>query len=279
MKRLILTVMATVLVTLIVTGCGDDDECPTCPTFAQLGTILARAAVAGGEIEFGGLLIGIDNKMLTLDSITFDGYQVDISPLAEGFMGYGFETWYPDELNDYQSGDTADIRIYTPHGVCTCAPVLLDVTADVPVILDWNLGYPNCDTVDIATEITVEWHTVENADWYIFYTNYIYDSLGITEAESDYFVGTTDTTITRPGSAIPYNGRLFVSVVAMTGPILDAMGGNVSCDIIGGSIHSMVMHGGFYIAIGTGGFSPGALAGDDPSEVLTPDALLRRLGR
>lgn len=279
MKRLILTGMATILVALIVTGCGDDDECPACPTLAQLGTMVARAWVAEGEIEMGGELVGLDNKMLPLDSITFDGCQLEIAPLAEGLFVYWFEAWHPDELTGYQSGDTADIRIYTPHGVCTCAPVLLDKNEDVPVVLDWSLNYPDCDTVAVETEITVTWHPVENADWYLFYTIYFYDSLGITEAESEYFIGTTDTTITRPGSAIPYNGLLYVTAVAMTGPILDATSGNVSCDIVGGSVHSMAVHEGFYIAVGTGDPNPGSLAGHDPSEELTLNEVLQKLKR
>jgi hypothetical protein len=62
--------------------------------------------------------------------------------------------------------------------------------------------------------ITVTWHTVENADWYLFYRLYFYDSLGITEAESVYFTGTTGITVTRSGSVIPYNGLLDVVGVA-----------------------------------------------------------------
>ncbi|MFH1373057.1 MAG: hypothetical protein ABII79_04605 [bacterium] len=279
MKRLILMGLAAVLAVLLIAGCGDDDECPACPTFEQLGTMLARAGIIGDTIEFGGQLIGVDNKMLQLDSVTLDGYQADIYPLANGMMGYWFEVLRSAALTGYQSGDTADIRIYTPHDVCTCEPVLLNVMADVPFVLDWSMNYPDCDTVDIATEITVDWHTVGNADWYVFYTLYMYDSLGITNVESDYFVGTTDTTITRPGSAIAYNGLLYIKVIAMTGPMFDATTGNVSCEIVGGSIHSMAVHEGFYIAVGTGGTSRGSLAGHDPLKELTLDKLLRRLRR
>ncbi len=277
MKRLILIALAAILVAVIVAGCGEDDECPTCPTSSQLGTMLGQVVIDEGQIEMYGQVVGLDNKMLPLDSVTFDGYQVEVDAIGEGWLAYWIGTSQPDELTGYQSGDTADIRIYTPYGACTCAPVLLDEDQDIPAVEQWGLNYPNYDTVDVQTEITVTWHPVENADWYLFLTGYEYDSLGLTEAESEYFMGTTDTTITRPGSAIPYDGRLYVAVAAVTGPTLDATTGNIQCSIIGGSIHSLT-HESFTIYVGTGESNPGSRAGRDPSEELILEDMLRKLG-
>jgi hypothetical protein len=205
--------------------------------------------VIDGEAEIMGSLSGVGSVMPPVDSIVFDDCRVSVLPMiTEGLFGYWFEA-SEGQLTGYRSGDIADLRIYTPSGTCTCAPVLLDWNEDCPKVQDWNLE--DADTVDTETSITVTWHPVLNADWYLFITIYNFDSLGIAVAQSVYFTGTNDTTITRPGSAIPYDGWLDIGVIAVTGPALDATAGNVSCNTVGGSIHSWAIQD-FQVCVGAG---------------------------
>lgn len=247
--------MSLILVLLFAfVGCSDDDECASCPGMTQ-------KAVAIGDLElddglyFWANIIGVDGKVPDVDSVRVAG------ELAETYTGFneggpGVYVQYEEyeggpmkPASTYANGDLVLVEIFTPSGVSTCSEKVLDYDLSRPVPIDWSYNYPY-DTVDIGTELTVSWNTVEYADWYAVEAEYDYDSSGIQNETRSYF-NTTGTTVTIPAASVGFNGRYYMRIRPITGPLPDDAQGNITGGVVRGVIGSSSYRS-FNIYVGTG---------------------------
>ncbi len=225
----ILFIGIIVIAGFIFYGCSEDD-CPDCPSVSQEAFMIGEAQLDGAELEFYGMIFGIDGTMPSIDSVKVEGKLAE-STNDYGEFGYGVYVEYDSARGDLVSGDTITVAIYTPGGICYCSVKVLDEDLDEPVIIDWSLSWPY-DTIDVNDPLEIDWHPVGNADWYMVKARYNLSSAP--DQDTTYFL--TDTTVTITNTA--HEGEYWLSVYAMTGPTPNTPGGNITGGIVKGYILS-----------------------------------------
>ncbi len=245
-------------------GCGKDEECPTCPKFLQKATMWGVTAAALGQIFFYGEITGIDATLPSIDSVKFAGNNVEIEvEYIDGFgvLGSNFILSYIGSAGGISSGDTARTEIFTPDGKCTCGIDVLEYPYDLPEVTTPEI-FPPYDTVALNTSIVINWNPVENADWYLLYTDYIFGSGGEDTISQGYIL--KDEGFTIPTSMTNMNGRHEIVLYAVSGPEPDAATGNIQGKIVEGVINSAIGLV-FDVIVGTGTFKgPSNLPPDKP---------------
>ena len=163
------------------------------------------------------------------------------------------------------SGDTVDLKIYTPNGVTEGSVVVLDDQNDDPVIYDWLVDFPY-DTVAQSTEITVAWAPVANAEYYAIDWRFYHNHDGVAQNIDTTYTVSTDTSFTVPASLLGYDGRLYIDVYAISGPDFTD-NGNLTGGVIKGRFNS-IANGYFRIYIGTGDPYPPTFVGSQDEEII-----------
>lgn len=239
MKTKLLVLLVILIVPVLFLGCGDDDECATCPEPAQKAMAVGFTATSNSSNEayFASYVFGIDGKLVAMDSIMYDDEKTE---LREGYFELGAVVYaaYEESPTTYDSGDTVEVKFFLPTGSGTAQVKLLDSEFDDPTVISHSTTYPY-DTVAIGEELTVAWRSAANADYYYVNWNYRYDSSGTNVYVVESFF-TTDNDFDIPASTLSYNGRVDVSIYAISGPRLDIEAGNVTGPVIKGNISSLV---------------------------------------
>lgn len=247
--RLIVCLCFTAFLLFSFYGCSEKEECPSCPQSVQKAVMFGQVSVSGVYLGFWGGIFNIDLSMPDIDMVRVAGNTVVMSKyLGEGIVGVGLE--YEGPAGGIASGDTVEVQVYMPEGICTGDVVVLSYPEDEPQIIGWDLIWPY-DTVALNTEMVFDWHPVENSEWYIFATYYRFAD-GDEGRIQNYYV-TTDTTFTVPPSMTTMNGYYYIDVVAATGPRPNEIGGNIRGGYIKGAINSY-MSDGTTVYIGTGSY-------------------------
>ncbi|MCD6249252.1 MAG: hypothetical protein J7J98_02815 [candidate division Zixibacteria bacterium] len=260
MKRHILVAMTFCLALILVVGCSDDDECPTCPAFVQKLIVYGQTTVDGSDLYLYTYVFDVDGDVPEVDSVKIDGNLCQTQTAYEAVPI--FVAGHEGPAGSLASGDNVSITIYAPTGSGTATVKLLDDDNDAPVGFNHPTDSPY-DTVAIGDSIVVSWSPVANADWYGVYRSYSYDSSG-THAYWSEQTWQTTTSITVPASSVSYNGYYYFSVMPSTGPRPD-QAGNVSGSVVKGTINSMSDES-LNVYVGTGDAYPGPTVSqeDDP---------------
>lgn len=247
-NKLLIGLFLMIAITLVI-GCSDDDDCTTCPTLTQEGVAFAMADIYDGDVEFYCMMYDIDGSYANIDSVYLDDFKLEVRQyFGEGLASYAHTE--EGDITGYSSGDSITFTIYAPNGVSQSSVDLLDYDTDRPLILDWEYEYPY-DTVALNTEVTVTWSTVASADFYAVDWEYNHNNSGA-NVRSYYNFTTTDTSFTIPASALDYNGRLYIDIVAVTGPDLNDPS-SFTGDIFEGRFNSIA---GEYMTIYVGDGNP-----------------------
>ncbi|MBD3404247.1 hypothetical protein GF420_15260 [candidate division GN15 bacterium] len=235
-------VLGVVLLAAIVLSqliaCSDDEDCPTCPTFTQQAVLVGEAQVDGGELEAYMYAFGVDGLIPDVDSVTVDGLRMWSQLGGEGVMAWMFGM---DTLTTRTSGDSIDVHIYTPGGMCSCTMRLLEDDVDDPVILNFPDTYPG-DTVDADAAFDVVWSDVPNADYYAVMLESSWQDGG-SWVYDDTVVISSDTVFTVPAERVANAGRLYVDILAATGPHPFQGTGNITGSVVQGAINSICYYG------------------------------------
>ncbi|UCD94572.1 MAG: hypothetical protein JSU69_00540 [Candidatus Zixiibacteriota bacterium] len=262
MKRYLnITFCLLLLASMTFMGCGDDDDCPACPQDIENAIMFAQIYLASGSLLLYGQILCEDATMPDIDSVKLEGNDVAlIEMFGTVFVGYTFSGSYLS--GNLTSGDSVRIDIFTPHGNSVCELPVLAYSQDVPIIIDWTMGYPY-DTVARNTDIEINWYHVVNAEWYAVSTAY-YFGLGPESSRHDRSY-TTDTTFTIPASETSMNGYYSIRIYSVTGPTPDVEGGNIIGGYVKGVVNSS-METGLPIIIGDGLGPPLSNRGADRSD-------------
>ncbi len=275
MKKILILGLILTLTVLALSGCSDDTDCPTCPQFTQEGLAMFYANLYSNELSSFGILYGIDGKFVDVDSVKIDTFKMDI----EQYFGEGMATYcslgggYKASSNSidkissitYSSGDTVELKIYTPSGMSQASVVILDDPNDSPVIYDWGVDYSTYDTVAQSTEISVAWAPISNADYYVVDWRFDHNHDGVRQ-DLDTTFSVTDTSFVVPDSLLGYDGRLYIYVYAINGPDLND-NGNLTGGVIKGRFNSITDEY-FRIYIGTGDPYPPSFIGPREEEII-----------
>jgi len=257
------------LVAVCLVGCGDDD-CPNCPrTSTQKMVVfgLVQAYDCGvepglAELYASGSIYGIAGPVPEIDSVLVQGRRADLTdyPLQE-------ETWFylpwseTQELDSLSAGDSVTVKVYAPCGVSSAKIETLGYCSDAIGIIGWSTDYYDYDSVQTQSTIIVDWHPVSDADWYVVYAFYEYDSLG----NSEYVSSTEfapDTTFVIPSSETRFDGWYDIGVYALTGPNPSSAAGNFVGGCARGIVNSVL--GEFIrVKIGAGTSSLAGLPGQE----------------
>lgn len=259
MKKLLIVGLIVVLFVLALSGCSDDTDCPTCPQFTQEGIALFYAYVYDNELNCFGMMYGLDGNFISLDSVIVDTFKMEIEQsFGEGMATYcsledggfmGASKSPIDFSSAAASGDTVDLKIYTPNGVTESSVAVLDDQNDIPVIYNWPVDYPY-DTVAQSTEITVAWAPVANAEYYAVDWRFYHNHDGVPQNLDTTIAVSTDTSFVIPASLLGYDGRIYIDVYAINGPDLTDSG-NLTGGVLKGRFNSITGEY-FRIYIGTG---------------------------
>lgn len=246
-------IIILVTASLAVFGCSDDD-CATCPEGKQEASMFAIASLGDAQIQLMGYIFSIDGTEPALDSVTLGGWPVEIVYTYSYFIGNSLRL--NRDAGSYRTGDSIELKIYTPKGLCSSKIRLLDVHWDEPTILNHAVEYPY-DTVGIGEDIVVNWAASPTADWFAVNVVYECDSSGVHLERSD-FHALTEPPFTISGSDLPYNGYVEMNVMAMTGAAPTTVGGNVTGVTIKGTFNSYAFSEQFKVYVGNGnaGISP-----------------------
>jgi hypothetical protein len=274
MRKLIpLMLVALPLMLLLAIGCGDDttttiteyDTVTVTDTLAVTDTLIEPVPiVAKGSVRLlplAGLRTSGPKASVVSDEPTGDAYPNFVADLygAEPIEPYMDSAFIDGSLCDfitqyywtygdpyayvrysnradnlrYGSGDTATIEFYAYGEVSTAEVKLLDAVEDMVVLVDAVIP----DTVDIGSSLTAVWNDVPNADWYGLQIEYKHGGTGTVVSHYTYDY-TYDTTYTIPGAETSYDGYFRVRIVSSTGPVRDAMEGNITGGAVTGTIYS-----------------------------------------
>jgi len=226
--RKVTTIFGFIVVVLLITGCGDEDKCPVCPSEAPADRILVS-----GQVTFlQDLRLSLSAEIIStvgslrpqIDSMTVMGQPVGLT------MEYIQDPplLYARALIEEPSGaagDTISVHAYTPFGLSSNRLVLFDGRTDTLCFPGWADGYP-WDTVDIGAEVEVAWNSLPAAHGYRYSVQHVYDSTGWNVTSYDGYVEDTVLTITAEENG--YNGWWSVYVYAANGLSPDGGTPNVS---------------------------------------------------
>ena len=266
MKRHIVVALTLALALILVAGCSDDDECPTCPPVAVQNYILygyTGLDQNGTELDLYTYIFGVDGSVPVVDSIKIADGLCELRTMYDAVSICAGR--YEGPAGTLSSGDNVTVTAYTPSGVGSATVALLDDDADTPIGFNHPVESPY-DTVAIGEAITVSWSPVANADWYGVYYGYSYDSSGVHDNWNEWSAQTT-TSISIPVSQVLYNGYFRFNITPMTGPRPDQTG-NVSGGTMRGTVNSSSYEY-LRIYVGTGDAYPSS---PEPPDV-EPDVL------
>lgn len=232
MKRYIVFGIVLIVTLVLVAGCGDED-CPTCPPFAQQLIVSGVASVANFGLGLGAYVWDVDGDVPAVDSVKIGGHLCELRTTFQGIPMVSAR--FEGVAGPLGSGDNVSITVYTPSGSGTATVKLLDGELDKPVGFNYPVDAPY-GTVAVGDSIVVSWSAVANADWYSVSRSYRYDSSG-TAAYWSTREWQTDTSLTIPASMMDYNGYYRFTIGPTTGPRPD-QAGNMSGDVINGTINS-----------------------------------------
>lgn len=239
MRRLIALLLLLAASLLFLGGCSDDEEplAPApAPKYLIVGMVILRPYV-----DFMGTITPINGQANEIDSVLIGDSSATIAKTGSYVEGnnyaYNFAYFNPDDSLRFHSGDTATIRIVNGSEVATVRLKLVAMPDDSLKPID----QPPSSSVPRNTEVTFEWQSAANADWYSVY--YIYDTSIVFGSELtivyDY---ATDTTYTVPASILTANGELRMFIAPVTGPI-PGLTGNVKSTTMTGSFYSWAIPG------------------------------------
>jgi hypothetical protein len=268
MKFRLVYLMIAVSLVLIAVSCSEDDPvAPTAPATIQKALALGMILLNDGDLEMQTMINSLDGGKPAVDSVLVGGH---VAELDDGFMFLSSVVAHIErDAGSYTPGDSIDIRFYAPTGSGTSAVRLLDRDWDKPEIISYATSYPY-DTIAIAEEIAMSWEQSPNADWYGVNVSYEYDSSGVYREWREFSVVDAPP-FTVPGTRLSYNGRCYISVLAVTGPRPDHVGGNISGGVFAGFMNSYAPdYCNIYIGTGVTGGSPAT-----PSEALDDLELMK----
>nr|MBN2277475.1 hypothetical protein [candidate division Zixibacteria bacterium] len=259
-KLLILASSLLLLTTFTFVGCGDDDDDPV--GSKQVAMMFGQTALCEGYLYFYSYIFDIEGLEPDIDSILIEDEKAEIQ------IGYGEglmmgQAHYEEDQGSLESGDDVTIEIYTSGGKSSCTVSLLDCEDDVPEVIGWASSSPY-DTIDAEDPIEIDWHPVDNAEWYLVDYYYSYDSNGTHDSHDAYYA-TSDTFFTLAGTETEYNGYFEFNIVAINGPTPDASSGNITGEYVRGAIISYASDW-FDIYVGTGDAWPSPLKPTDDIE-------------
>ena len=228
-----------ILTCLFWVGCGEDEECPSCPD-----TTVPPPAWINGELN---LYFG--QTQLDLDIFQHGGAYVKIDSVRVGDSACPIDTGYwwnesdPhwdvdfDESGDeymYKSGDRATVQVFGGDLVATCHLVVLDERDDELLWVEPSLGA----SYSPGEDITCVWHNLTPAEWYGIEVKIRRDLEGEFVWENSYYY-TFDTTFALTtemlGDSIDY---FYVYVLPTTGPDPSSTSGNWAGDLAEGKLYS-----------------------------------------
>ncbi len=218
MSKSIFTIGFIFLSLLLAVGCGDDTECPNCPTDVDTVTITETLtdtltdtlevpqeflAWVDAHIQLGpefcieGYVYANAGANPFIDSLTVgDSVIRDIE--ADYFWHESDPYFNIDECEDgsepqYVSGDVGVVRIYGSGLSSECQLVLLDYYDDWAEIIIPDDGDTTIDYNGVG--FTCYWTPIEHAEWYGVELNYRLDSSGV-RIYRDIYTYTYDTSYT-----------------------------------------------------------------------------------
>ena len=245
-KKWFCVISALLTLSLAFVGCSDD--CANCPNENQTSVMFGEVGVDEGQLEFYGMIFGIDGTFPDIDSVRVDGRLAELEGALEEGVGQYVRYESPDNDNMHVSGEIVYIEIFTPGGKSECNIKALEDDADEPeLIMDYSPDWPY-DTVAIGTDISFDWHPVTAADFYVVD---IYYRWGPGDSTTDSYEIITDTSFTLPGSASQYDGYYYFYIVAVAGPNPMVDDGNITGEVVKGMINSSESEG-FDLYIGDG---------------------------
>lgn len=251
MKQLILTIGLSLMILALVAGCSDDEEnCPTCPTFSQTAVASGQAFLSQNELVVHAEIVGLQGQEAALDSVTVQGLPAS---LEIGMMGTTYtHVLFEDSTLGLVSGDTIEVRFYTPEGVSSARTKVLRTPDDGVHVLS---GFQDYDSGATATFV---WSSSPNADWYRIRTTFMSeDSTGaLVRRRHAYVQSIDDTTFTIPGDSLSYVGSLELYLEVGTGADPSSGSGNITGGSVRGLVTSSVVGGYIMSVTAPGSFAP-----------------------
>lgn len=172
-KMYMIIVFFGLVIMLVAAGCGDDEECASCPEPAPNPLGFAQGFIA---LDNGGTLMILDilgngSGMLQPDSIRVGDSLVSRSEwnfyynwaLTDLYCGVTFEEDGNAVNYMYDHGDTATIEVWGNGRSSTCRVKILEY-----VLSAANITYPanDADTIAPGAADTIFWNYIEDVDYY-----------------------------------------------------------------------------------------------------------------
>lgn len=240
-----------VILSLLVTGCDDDDG-PVTPagtaTSVVVGNVILRPYV-----DFLASIQPIYAQDNEVDSAFFADSQCYIGQVYTYVPGNGYN-WgivYENQSDSlrFESGDTAEIVLYVDNTPVAVTVPLLDWEDDVPVFIEPSQN----DSIDVGEDLSLTWHKVDGADWYGLELYFYYDYEDFIPIYHTTYYSTTDTTILFPGTAHEVDGYYGIRALAATGSVPGSDDHNVAGPTITGDIYGRSDNTGpLHVTVGNG---------------------------
>lgn len=228
-------VLAIVSVVLFCLGCGDDDSTSPVQPEEPVESLVIGQVVLRPHVDFAASVFQIYNEETDIDSVMFADSLCDFGPYAM-FSIHGTDYLYHAvyyNLNDvsrFSSGDSANIDFYEGSRRTTARVKLLDRQED-----SVRVGQISEEPyLPVGETFEIPWNLVPNADWYALYIEYWTD-----DPELEWYTETwtTDTTFVIEGSGHNIEGRYYIRLLAVAGPIPGEEGPNLNGPSITGTIY------------------------------------------